>query len=96
MGNWTWTKDGRAITQGTSGEEIDFLDKTLNLAGAGARVAKSIFSNHPITVSSEEKERRMAICADCEFFTGKSCKKCGCHIRFKAKLQTEHCPIGKW
>lgn len=70
--------------------------KVKNAAQAAGRVVKSILGNKPIMVSDEEQERRMAICAMCEFYIGSTCKKCGCHIRFKAKLQTEHCPIGKW
>lgn len=72
------------------------FQKAANLAGALGRAANAISRGNPIGVSNKERDRRMAICATCEFFTGKTCRKCGCHIRFKAKLQTEHCPIGKW
>lgn len=70
--------------------------KIKNVTRAGVRVVSSILGGKPVLVSDEEKKRRMAICTACEFFTGTTCRKCGCHIRFKAKLQTEHCPICKW
>lgn len=78
------------------------IEKAENAAGAASRLAKAIVKRERVLVSPEEQQRRMAICAGsesiqkCDFYTGKTCKKCGCHIRFKAKLQTEHCPIGKW
>jgi hypothetical protein len=45
----------------------------------------------------------MAICKGCEHFTGPSkyfsggsCKKCGCSFKAKASMRTERCPLGKW
>lgn len=70
--------------------------KIHNMSRAGRHIISSILSGKRVLVLEPEQQRRMAICATCEFFTGLTCKKCGCHIRFKAKLQTEHCPIGKW
>lgn len=67
-----------------------------NAVGAVGRIARAAIQQKKIRVSDEEQQRRMAICATCEFYTGSTCKKCGCHIRFKTKLTTEHCPIGKW
>lgn len=86
----------RRIAALKAGKPVTFTRRVMNITGAGARVVGSIFGNQPIMVSAEEQTRRMAICGECEFFNGHTCRKCGCHIRFKAKLQTEHCPIGKW
>ncbi len=50
-------------------------------------------------VSQKEMDRRMDICKGCEFFTdGKRprCAKCGCHMKLKARWESEHCPIDKW
>lgn len=43
-------------------------------------------------------EERMDICKECVFFskTLKICKKCGCLLPLKTKLQRERCPIRKW
>lgn len=57
-------------------------------------------------VTNEVVKERLAICNDCEFYTSNEnlmnptglgrCRKCGCFTRFKTKLSTESCPIGKW
>lgn len=84
---------GRPATQ----EEIArFAQKAVNAAGSLRRFANAIAHKQAVIVPTEEQERRTLICVSCEFYTGKTCRKCGCFIRFKAKLQTEHCPIGKW
>ncbi len=67
-----------------------------NAAKASGRMVKSIFAHERIMVSDEEKERRLSICGECEFYTNGRCAKCGCYINFKTRLETEHCPIKKW
>lgn len=76
--------------------ELTTASKISNAIGAAGRVVTAILGSRGVMVSYDEQSCRMAICATCEFYTGTTCRKCGCHIRFKAKLQTEHCPIGKW
>jgi hypothetical protein len=46
----------------------------------------------------EEFERRMDICRSCEFFRVRTetCRKCGCFMKLKTKLERANCPIGKW
>lgn len=41
---------------------------------------------------------RLDICRSCEFFRPRTeqCKKCGCFMKLKTKLERAHCPIGKW
>lgn len=49
--------------------------------------------------SNEEiVEQRLAICRSCEFFRPRveQCKKCGCFMKLKTKLERAHCPIHKW
>lgn len=43
-------------------------------------------------------EQRLAICRECEFFRPRTeqCKKCGCFMKLKTKLERSHCPIHKW
>lgn len=50
--------------------------------------------------SDEEIERRQAICKGCEFAVKvlgvfKKCGKCGCVIKAKIRLASEHCPLEK-
>lgn len=51
---------------------------------------------HP--ASQEEKARRLNICFDCEYYRKEDsrCARCGCYLKFKAGIQTWHCPIEKW
>tara|TARA_R100000152_G_C6693512_1_gene124561 strand:+ start:177 stop:623 length:447 start_codon:yes stop_codon:yes gene_type:complete len=47
--------------------------------------------------SDEEKERRLAICAECPHIVNNTrCGKCGCVLKTKAGWATSSCPIGKW
>jgi hypothetical protein len=77
--------------------------RLVRLLGAGGRVIKAAVNREPITVVDEEKERRLSICRGCEFFKLSTlnshlstCLKCGCALNLKTRLETEHCPIGKW
>jgi hypothetical protein len=49
-------------------------------------------------VTAEFASERMAICNGCEFLIKltKQCKKCGCVMPLKTKLENAVCPIGKW
>jgi hypothetical protein len=47
---------------------------------------------------SSEAERRYSICKSCPEFikATKQCKKCGCFMHLKTKLQAATCPMSKW
>ncbi len=49
-------------------------------------------------VSEEVAEKRFNICKDCPELIQltKTCKKCGCFMQMKTKLEHAVCPIGKW
>ena len=46
----------------------------------------------------DEYIHRLTVCKECEYFDNEkwSCKKCGCYLDKKAKMNTENCPEGKW
>jgi hypothetical protein len=46
----------------------------------------------------EIAEHRLTICVNCEFYRARTnqCKKCGCFMKLKTKLESARCPIGKW
>jgi hypothetical protein len=49
--------------------------------------------------SPEELEKyRLEICRSCEWFRPKqqTCKKCGCFMKLKTKIEKAKCPVGKW
>lgn len=75
-----------------------FLTRARNFAAAAAtHVAAGMR-----LASDEERERRFAICQQCEFFDGSACRKCGCGVSreraYVSKLSwaTSSCPVGKW
>lgn len=49
-------------------------------------------------VSDEVAAARFAMCAACPELikTTNQCKKCGCLMHLKTKLEKAVCPIGKW
>jgi hypothetical protein len=49
-------------------------------------------------LNKEEILQRINMCESCIFFNAisKRCFKCGCFINLKAKMRSQHCPIGKW
>jgi predicted metal-binding protein len=56
-----------------------------------------LFTGKP-RAEQDMAEERFAICKTCEHFsqTTKRCKKCGCIMKLKTKLEEATCPIGKW
>ena len=47
---------------------------------------------------AEIASARLDVCNGCEFLFKKTntCKKCGCFMTLKVKLENASCPIGKW
>jgi hypothetical protein len=50
------------------------------------------------TVSEEIENKRYSICKACPELINitKQCKKCGCFMNMKTKLEASKCPLGKW
>lgn len=48
--------------------------------------------------SDDIAEKRYSICKECPELIQltKQCKKCGCFMSGKTKIQKAECPIGKW
>jgi len=67
-------------------------DRLLEIKTATIDIAESNY------VPKEIEEKRIEICNSCEHLfkpTG-NCKRCGCFMQVKAKLEHSKCPIGKW
>jgi len=50
-------------------------------------------------VSLLARDERFRICNKCPHLSNKlllRCSKCGCALKLKTRLESEHCPIGKW
>jgi hypothetical protein len=48
--------------------------------------------------TEEKSSSRYSICLSCPELINltKTCKKCGCFMAAKTKLEKAHCPINKW
>jgi hypothetical protein len=49
-------------------------------------------------VDESISKKRLDICLSCPelFQLTKQCKKCGCFMSMKTKLENAECPLGKW
>jgi hypothetical protein len=57
-----------------------------------------LINPNTVWASEEEANRRYSICQLCPELIQltKNCKKCGCFMTAKTKLEKAICPIGKW
>jgi hypothetical protein len=76
-----------------------FLAKTINWRGQISENVKpwDMFNGTP-RATTEEAERRFNICKSCPELVEltSTCKKCGCFMYMKTKLEPATCPLGKW
>ena len=51
-----------------------------------------------ISVSSEEKQKRLSLCRECTSFKHdtQQCNECGCFMAVKASMKAMKCPLNKW
>lgn len=49
-------------------------------------------------VNDETSEKRLDICEQCPELikVTSQCKKCGCFMKLKVKIERSECPLGKW
>jgi hypothetical protein len=59
--------------------------------------SKAVVQGEP-PVTQEVVDERLAICLGCERFIEdqKRCRDCGCFVKFKTRLRSQHCPRDKW
>lgn len=48
------------------------------------------------TVSKEQYQQRLEICAECPERQHNTCRRCGCRLSLKAQGRAFTCPLGKW
>jgi len=65
---------------------------------AGAARPWHLLDPSKIVDSEEISNRRFEICKACPELIKltKQCKKCGCLMHLKTKVEAATCPIGKW
>jgi len=56
-----------------------------------------LFTGKPRS-EEEVAQERLSICEKCDHYINLTtqCKKCGCVMKLKTKLEQASCPIGKW
>lgn len=54
------------------------------------------FKPEDIRVSKEERDKRRAICKECEFLSDKICRKCGCSAKHRTYYEILTCPDRRW
>jgi hypothetical protein len=49
-------------------------------------------------IEDNEANRRYSLCLECPELINltKQCKKCGCFMVIKTKIEASSCPLGKW
>lgn len=72
------------------------MEKARKFLAAFARYVKS---GGKLT-DKPTRAARLAICAECpergKLLLADVCNRCGCFVSIKSKMETEHCPLGKW
>ncbi len=79
------------------------LPGLITLAGNFAAAVAAHVADGMTTVTPEQMQARLEICATCELRNGDNCSKCGCNLIHgvpplpgKTAVRTAFCPIGKW
>ena len=86
------------LIESESDSERDFPDyKTMarSLGNSLVEEANKVMKGVP-AVSSDKVSERLEVCRKCPNFKGGRCRLCGCNMRFKARLRSSKCPIGRW
>jgi len=89
---------GWSTTPGPSGgaEQTASGPGLLRMAVSATKSMAQFVASGLKTLPSHIQQKRLRICATCEYHTGLRCKVCGCFTNAKARLAHERCPIGKW
>ena len=88
---------GKTVNDFRQDIEPDIFKMGANLVSSLTKEVKARATGQAKTVSENERSKRLEICAGCEFYTDAGrCAKCGCFMKFKSRLRTGSCPIGRW
>lgn len=75
----------------------DMMTLAKNAATAAMQEVKAVAAGQP-AVEEAEVTRRLTLCHRCELFLRpqQRCSQCGCYMKFKSRLRSQSCPVGKW
>lgn len=52
--------------------------------------------NEEVKTPSEEYERRLSVCTDCDKLYDGMCRACGCYVELRAAKTSNKCPYELW
>ena len=52
--------------------------------------------NEEVKTPSEEYERRLLVCTDCDKLYDGMCRGCGCYVELRAAKKSNKCPYEIW
>jgi hypothetical protein len=72
--------------------------QAVGIARAAARALADVVGGRPVVGHAAEVQRRLDLCRGCDRYDAARgrCTVCGCVATWKARLESQHCPIGKW
>lgn len=79
---------------------MNLLNKVKLAIDSASLIAKNAVNGDELTVSDEEKEKRLVHCKACpslKYLADQmQCGECGCFLKLKAGLNSMKCPLNKW
>jgi hypothetical protein len=87
----------RAVHDRLNGKQLAY-PSIATQAGNAVKALAGFVADGFRTVDDAEQARRFEICRSCDSFDRSQgrCILCGCVARWKARLASQDCPIGKW
>ena len=76
--------------------------RAASFIAAAAKAARGVLATGKLVAAPDVVAERMAVCEACPNFLasdsplGPKCSRCGCFLKAKTVLITQHCPEGKW
>jgi hypothetical protein len=72
----------------------------LSLSETLQNMLKTAAQHKVILATEEQAHARLDICLQCEHLIVQQeqarCAKCGCGMKYKARIAAAHCPLQKW
>ena len=74
------------------------VQQAVSLSRSVMKLTQRLVTGQEIRVTDAERIARLEACTRCDAFDADSyrCQHCGCYLKAKLPLATEHCPIGHW
>ncbi|MBQ3079969.1 MAG: hypothetical protein IJC48_08250 [Clostridia bacterium] len=70
-------------------ENMDQADIIRHLDSYVADLPKDVRANE------DEYQKRLTLCASCEYLLNAACRLCGCYVQARAAKKNQRCPIAK-